>query len=215
METIDHNRIIRKIARVTLKPYGIKRRGQSRLFIDDNGWFIIIIEFQPNKFYKGTFLNIGINFNWYLQNHLSFDMGYRESEFIKFVEEKEFIESVDKLCKRVIEKVLRYKNDLKTMENSEKTISEHSFTSDELWGNYHRGVASGLTGNIRKLNEYFDELLNANDDGIEWRLELKRRTNELKEIANADANEFKEKIVNIIYETRKLKKLNEVEVIIE
>ncbi|MDR1241608.1 MAG: hypothetical protein LBM00_02315 [Deltaproteobacteria bacterium] len=213
MEAIDHNKIIKKTATAVLKPYGIKRKGQSRSFIDDNGWFIIIVEFQPHTYNKGTFLNVGVNFNWYLKDYFSFDIGYRENEFVKCVEEKEFIENVDKLCKKAVEKVLKYRDDLKTMKNSEKTISEHKFTSDELWGNYHRGVMSGLMGNIRKLNEYFDGLLNVTDNGIQWMLELKRRVNELKEIANVDANKFREKIVNIIYETRKLNKLNEMEII--
>ncbi|MDR1274881.1 MAG: hypothetical protein LBL72_00590, partial [Candidatus Accumulibacter sp.] len=90
----------------------------------------------------------------------------------------------------------------------------HEFTSDETWGNYHRGVASGLVGNIPKLNEYFDELLRENDNGIEWRVELKRRADELKKMSNVDSNEFRTEIVNIINETRKLKKLNEMEIVI-
>ncbi|MDR1275758.1 MAG: hypothetical protein LBL72_05180, partial [Candidatus Accumulibacter sp.] len=140
MATIDHNKIIAKTATAALKPYGIKRKGQSRLFVDDNGWFVIIIEFQPHKFNRGSFLNVGVNFNWYPQGYFSFDMGYRENEFIECVEERGFIESVDKLCKKAVEKVLKYRDDLKTMKTAEKIISEHEFTSDETWGNYHRGV---------------------------------------------------------------------------
>jgi len=63
MENTDYNKIIKKVASKAFKEYGIKQKGQSRLFIDDNGWFIIIIEFQPSKFGNGTYLNIGINFN--------------------------------------------------------------------------------------------------------------------------------------------------------
>ena len=88
MTDIDHNKIITKTATTVFKNHGIKRKGQSRTFYDDNYWFTTIVEFQPNSREKGTFINIGVNFNWYSKDYFSFDIGNRQSSFIEFCDEK-------------------------------------------------------------------------------------------------------------------------------
>lgn len=50
------DKIIVKTATALFNAHGIKRKGQSRLFFDDNCWFTILIEFQPHSWDKGTFL---------------------------------------------------------------------------------------------------------------------------------------------------------------
>ena len=214
MGVIDHNKIIKKVATEILNSYGIYRKGQSRTYIDDNGWFINVIEFQPSRWDKGSYLNIGINFNWYLQEYFSFDIGYRESYFTKFIDEKQFTEYINDLCVKSIKKLTEYRNNLKNLKEAEKLILKHNFTSDNFWGNYHKGIISGLVYNINNLNKYFSKILNENDENIGWRIELKNKTNELRKIANDDINKFREKIIDLIKDTRKLKKLDENVVII-
>jgi len=215
MENIDHNKIIKKVASKTFKQYGIKQKGQSRLFIDDNDWFIIIIEFQPSKFGNGTYLNIGINFNWNIQDYYSFDIGNREKEFVEYINEEQFTEEINKLCKYSIEKIRDYKNKFKDINNAEKIILRHNFTSDELWGNYHRGIISGLVGNKNNLIKYFNKLLEQPENNIEWITELKKQIKELMDLANKNITDFTQKIQMIIMETRKLKKLEDKQIIIK
>ena len=52
----EHEKIINKIAKIVLEPEGIFRVGSSRIRIDDNGWFFIVIEFQPSNYSKETYL---------------------------------------------------------------------------------------------------------------------------------------------------------------
>jgi len=215
MENIDHNKIIKKVASKTFKQYGIKQKGQSRLFIDDNDWFIIIIEFQPSKFGNGTYLNIGINFNWNIQDYYSFDIGNREKEFVEYINEEQFTEEINKLCKYSIEKIHDYKNKFKDINNAEKIILRHNFTSDELWGNYHRGIISGLVGNKNNLIKYFNKLLEQPENNIEWITEFKKQIKGLMALANKNITDFTEKIQMIIMETRKLKKLEDKQIIIK
>jgi hypothetical protein len=214
MENLEYNKIIKTIATKLLKPYGIKKKGQSRLFIDDNGWFLIIIEFKPHKYKRGTFLNIGINFNWYFNDYFSFDIGNREKDFIEYNNTEKFTEEINRLCEYSIEIIIGYRTKLKNINTSEKIILENNYTSDSLWGNYHRGIISGLNGKINNLHKYFNKLLNEPDNNIEWIKELQKTTKELKDLADNNVNDFIEKIKNIIIETRKLKKLEEKEIII-
>ena len=214
MQTKDHNEIIAKIATAMFKPYGIKRKGRSRTFLDDHGWYTIIIEFQPSSWSKGTYLNIGINFHWYLKNYFSFDIGDRENEFVDFVNEEQFTERVNKLCEKSIQKIIEYRNNMRNIKTAEKLIFNHTFTSDDLWGDYHRGIISGLIGNMNRMNKCFNKLLTVNDN-TEWIIELKQNIKELIEISNNKENKFKETIIDLIKETRKAKRLIEMEIIID
>lgn len=38
--------------------------GSSRRWIDDNGYFVIQVEFQSEAYEKGSALNVGISFLW-------------------------------------------------------------------------------------------------------------------------------------------------------
>ena len=82
MDPIDHNKLIKKIAKQQLEPFGIHQKGQSRTFLFDRGWYTIIIEFQPSSYSKRTYLNIGLDFNFYPRNYFAFGFGYQKTEKI-------------------------------------------------------------------------------------------------------------------------------------
>jgi hypothetical protein len=215
---MDHNKILKQIALKVLKPYGIIQKGSSRLFIDDHGWYLILIEFQPSGWGKGTYLNIGIHFNWYLDEHFSFTIGDRENNFIEFIDKEQFSEKANELCQNTIKKVLYYRNELKSINEIEKKLDKifKNSGSADFWKNYHKGIISGLAGNINNLNRYFDKILKpVYPDSTEWFNNFKIYVSELKNIANVDKNKFKERIIHIIREARKLKKLNEQEIVLE
>ena len=62
--TVDHNKIIRDTANSVLKQKGLFQKGTSRVWVDDNGWFLTQIEFQPSGWDSGAYLNVAISFLW-------------------------------------------------------------------------------------------------------------------------------------------------------
>lgn len=60
----DHNRIITQTAREHLTPAGFFQAGSSRVWLEDNGWFMVMAEFQPSGFSKYSSLNMGLHFLW-------------------------------------------------------------------------------------------------------------------------------------------------------
>jgi TrkA-C domain len=66
----DVSKLIARAARAKLGPLGLLRRGQSRLWIDDRGWWTINVEFQPSRFTKRSYLNVGHQHLWVRRNHL-------------------------------------------------------------------------------------------------------------------------------------------------
>ena len=84
--TVDHNKIIRNAANSVLKPNGLFRKGTSRVWIDDNGWFLTVVEFQPSGWDRGSYLNVAVHFLWDDQDYLSFDYpcSSRVKDFVAF-----------------------------------------------------------------------------------------------------------------------------------
>lgn len=200
-----HNQIITKTATRFFKAYGITRKGKSRTFLDDHDWYTTIIEFQPSGFDKGTFLNVGVNFHWFEHDYLSFDLGYRESAFVAFVDSETFRIEVENLCQIAIQKTLKYRKHFETLESAKQTICDDAFASDSLWGNYHQGTISGLTGDYTTMKRYYGILLKT-DHHAAWANQLKEHVISLLDGLDT-LSAFRLEIGKIATKTRLLKKL--------
>jgi hypothetical protein len=208
----EYAKIIKKVATQKLKPLGIFQKGQSRIWIDDRVWYSVIIEFQPKHMGRGSFLNIGANFHWYRNEHFSFDLGNRQQEFVEYKNDKQFTEEIEKYCNLVIEQVFEIRDRLSKPLLAKQTILEHTFTSDDLWGNYHKSIICGLTGDLAQFNRYSYNLLqHENEHDAEWIDKLKENMKFLQS-KTSDLELFKKEVSGIISETRTLKKLPEIEI---
>ncbi|MBO0772648.1 MAG: hypothetical protein J2P35_14415 [Actinobacteria bacterium] len=47
--TPEVGEIIAEVAGQVLAPLGVRRRGRSRTWLDDHGWWLGIVEFQPSS----------------------------------------------------------------------------------------------------------------------------------------------------------------------
>jgi hypothetical protein len=221
----EHSKIINKVAKQKLKPLGIVQKGKSRLWLDDRTWFTTVIEFQPSSWAKGAYLNIGANFHWHKKEYLSFDLGYRRENFVEYRNNEQFTTAMENFCDLIIQRVLEIREKLATLSSAKENILKHSFSCEETWGNYHKGTICGLTGSFDELNKFYGDLLNVNSTvqavytnkgvvdtvHIKWIDELKENVEHLL-TKTTDLNLFKSEILNIIIETRRLKKLPEVEI---
>ncbi|MCT2407487.1 hypothetical protein NZD88_08050 [Chryseobacterium antibioticum] len=212
MTSPDHSKIINKTAKKIFGPYGIKQKGRSRIWFDDNGWYTTVIEFQPFTGRQGTTLNVGVNFNWHEQVYFSFDISYRQDvDFIEYDgNDDHFSKEVEQLCEIALNKALEYRENLQNIHKAKPFILNHTYTSENIWGSYHKGTICGLTNDLVEQNHYYQKLLQENHPG-EWLNELKEQVQLL--IANSvHHHKFTENVIEIIRKTRILKKLPEVEI---
>ena len=120
-----HDKIIKNAAADILGPIGVFQKGQSRTWIDDNGWFLTVVEFQPSTWLKGSYLNVGIHYLWNKSDPLTFDYGYREHESIEYTgDDEKFAEEMTALSCLAKEKVLYY-----------RSFSELSFARQQILNN--------------------------------------------------------------------------------
>lgn len=144
MSNSDHNKIIRNAAKDVLTPIGVFQKGQSRIWIDDNGWFLTVIEFQPSGWAKGAYLNIGIHFLWTRKDDTSFDYSFghdaRVHNHIEFTgDEAEFYSQLVKLSRIAEEQVKQYRK-LADPQRAKKQLLHRKFFNEELWGSWHKSM---------------------------------------------------------------------------
>ena len=209
IEVLEHSIIIQKIVGQILSPNGLEQKGKTRTWQDDHGWFTIMVEFQPFKDRQGTGLNVGVDFNWYIKDYPSYSLGGREQDLIVFINEKQFTGEITRLTQMALEKVNLYRQALTDLESSRQFILKQEFKSENLWGSYHKGVISGLTGDIQGMLYYFNRLL-SQDLSAPFEKELEETVRTLRSKSN-DLTLFRHIIEGFIQESRRLKKIKPME----
>src|SRR5687767_9186226 len=109
-----HTRLLSDAARRHLRPLLLRQKGRSRIWLDDRGWFVSVVEFQPSGFSKGTYLNVGAHFLWRWSGHLSFDVGYRVQGFEPLETEAQFTAIADSFAARAAAEVQVLRERLRT-----------------------------------------------------------------------------------------------------
>lgn len=206
MSTPQHSKIINKVAREILKPLGVKRKGQSRIWLDDNGWWITVIEFQPSAWSKGTYLNIGVNWQWYPKEHYAFDVGYREQGFVEYENDQQFEEDARQFAELAKSKVLEIRESLSTLESMKKyIISAYKEIGATIWGDFHQGLACAVASDHVEAISFLQRVV-SNSDDREWALELKDFS---KNIINQieSGSDYHTYLDEVVSKSRELKKL--------
>ena len=201
--TFDHNRLLKKIAKERLLPHGLIQEGKSRSFLYDNGWWTIIVEFQPSSFSKGTYLNIGVDFNFYPKEHFAFTYGYREKGFESAKDEKEYEQLVIEYCEYNIAKVEAMQVKFQDVSSAIKTFKKAS--SNSGWDNFNLGILYGISGQLSEAKSYLKKVTK---EKCEYDYEVERLQLATEIITwLSDYDIFIEKVKPLINKTRQMKKL--------
>lgn len=201
-----HDKVIKKVAKEILAPLGMFQKGQSRCWLDDNGWYIIQVEFQPSAWSKGACLNVGISFLWEkseaLSDTLSFDYGYRENKHVEFNgNEDDFYSEMLELSTYAKEKVLYYRkfSDISVCKTQLETIAD---VKNSLWDNWNMAMFCFLINDIDCGKNYLKRIIESNDPintEIEWLKKLLIKCNELF-VTETDLTQI---VMNSIIERRR------------
>ena len=110
----SHNKIIKSVCKEILLPVGIFQKGTSRVYFDDNGYFLTMIEFQPSSWSCGTYLNIGLSFLWYERNFFAYDfspfIGARAMNYVEYQNDEQFERAVRQYAEAALEQALIFRN---------------------------------------------------------------------------------------------------------
>lgn len=151
---VTHDKIIAHAAKGALQPFGFRRKGQSRLWLADHGWWLTVVEFQPSGFSKGSYLNVAAHWLWSDLGFISFDFGddrgIRAAGFVEYVADDQFQVAADRLAAAAAQRARRLARQLYSIEaTAELLLGRESSPASQgggSWLTYHAGVAAGLAG---------------------------------------------------------------------
>ena len=138
------NLIIAKAAKTALKPLGCQQKGNSRIWFDDHGWWLTLIEFQPSAWGKGSYLNVGAMWLWHAQDHWSFHNGYRVEGFQPNQDESQFVIAAGHFAKRAADEVLACRKKFSLLPAVAKYLC--GIENKTEWDHYHAAIALALSG---------------------------------------------------------------------
>ncbi len=150
MATKDHNAMIRAAAGATLGAIGLYQKGRSRLWIDDHGWWLIVVELQPSGGRSGTYCNVGGDYLWFARDHLVFEDAERISvggeQFVGFdpAAPETFETQIAALVGAAAEAVEERRGI--HSDRDRDTLQRLSRRRGDIYDDYHAGAAAGLLG---------------------------------------------------------------------
>lgn len=158
---------------------GLFQIGRSRSWVDDHGWWIINVEFQPSGFSKGSYLNVGVQWLWLRSAGRCFMVGHRVGQFKHFEDETQFgAEAVRLVASATAEVVKHRRKFLEVGGVAEYYLQEARRRG--VWplyrlnqadpkriapsARFHGGVALGLVGRADEARTWFDSFVAVDDD---------------------------------------------------
>lgn len=198
-----HSNLLNKAARSVLRPLGLVQKGRSRTWIDDNGWWLGVVEFQPSSWSRGSYLNVGCNWLWVEKDHLSFDEGYRVKGFREFKNTDQFDAVAVALADRAAAEVKRYRSLFPTVE----MVSDYYIRQSPsgFWPCFHAAMACGIAGRAAAARGFFRRVIEAQDDRA-WALTARAEAERLDSFAD-DTGAFRRFAIEKVARARQLLKL--------
>jgi hypothetical protein len=155
-----HEKLIAKAAKTILQPLGLRRKGQSRLWIGDHGWWLAVVEFQPSGFAEGSYLNVAAHWLWSDNGYISFDLGggaeggSRVAGFEAFESDEQFEGTALRLAAVAAQEVCELTARLPSIAETANLLlsKEAKSPARGSWSTYHAGVAAGLAGRAGEAN---------------------------------------------------------------
>lgn len=198
-----HSRLLLSAARDVLRPLGLMQLGRSRLWIDDRAWWTVVVEFQPGAFAKGSFLNVGVSWLWYVKDYWSFDVGHRVEPFTEFESVEQFRPVAEQLAERAARKISEYRGMFDSVSKAAGYLSEQA--SKSLWALYDAAVSTGLAGDFATSARFFADIAK-HPASRDWEREVQDRAKALS-LHLLDARDFRAAVTEVINGSREMHKL--------
>jgi hypothetical protein len=200
----DHNRIIAHAAKAALHPLGYVRKGRSRLWLKDHGFWLSVVEFQPSGFERGSYLNVAAHWLWGLTDALSFDWLMQDTRtFIRFEAEAQFSASAAEQAGQAAMVAGELDSGFASLAQITEKLVVRANEGRNGWAAFHAGIASGLNGDAAPARAFFDQTLDSFKD---WRSDFDEAICTLKEELD-EPHEFRRMIESRVRANRAANRL--------
>jgi hypothetical protein len=161
-----HNKLLLSAAQRALRPLGLIQKGRSRTWLADQGWWLVVVEFQSSTWDPGSYLNVGCMWLWNVHDHLSFDVGHRVTGFQPFETEQQFGPIAQQLAEQAGDKVAEYRERFRTVGQVSDYYMLNSIES--FWPCFNAAVAHMLSGRTKPASVLLSRCVIAEANDAPW-----------------------------------------------
>ena len=198
----DHNRVLADAAKAVLAPMGLERKGRSRTWLDDRSWHLIVVEFQPSGWSRGSYLNVGVMWLWYEKDYLSFDHCGRVQEF-EPAGEGDWTARSRGLAEAAAKRVVDLRQAIPDIAAADQLLRDgHQMVG---WPLFHAAVAAGLAGDTAAARSSMDRLLSQEPTSA-WQLAQQSKMADYRSVID-DPDAYRARVVDEILRSRQAHKL--------
>lgn len=195
--TAEHQNLILAAARAALLPIGCVRKGRSRTWYSDQGFWAIEIEFQPSGWSKGSYLNIGPRWLWRERSGRAFS--YRPTDFILFESTDQFTPLIETMAGIAARETLAMRKRFSSLSD----ITHYLISNlRDGWPVLDAAIASYLVGDVETSRTLFLRMEQWPTYGYEWQQNLKQHARGLALMLD-DPARFRSSIIATIQLARK------------
>ncbi len=136
---------------------GLIQQGRSRVWLDDQGWWLCVVEFQPSSFTKGSYLNVGAMWLWRASAEIYFAVGYRvgEAPLVEFESEEQFAPAAKNFAEVAARQVSKYRALFPDLLHAARFLETHGGGVSPEQDAFDAGMAWGLLGERAKAESAF------------------------------------------------------------
>ncbi|WP_426361664.1 hypothetical protein [Streptomyces sp. E-08] len=174
-------RIITSAARESLKPLGLTQRGRSRLWIDDHGWWLAVVEFTPSRL-AGSGLYVGAMWLWHDVDHLAFHVEAVRVGSELFRTEDQFMPLALELSRQAAVNVTALREEFSALPDVARHLTSRPVRRGFLWDSFDSGIAAALVGDPDTARDHFERVLRE-DALAKWMVEAQEKARDLHAIA--------------------------------
>lgn len=206
----EYNAVLAAAAKQALAPLGLTRKGRSRTWLDDQRWYLIVVEFQPSSWGKGSYLNVAAMWLWYAKDYLAFDRGpgggdVRIADFEHA--DDDWPLRVHRFSEKAAAAVRQLRGELPDVSAAAAHLLREPY-GDPGWHLFDTAVATGLTGDTSRARTLMDRLIVQPIDH-DWQADRRDKMSAFRAVLT-DHSAFRRSVVHEIRRTRTLLRLPDV-----
>ena len=156
-----HEKIISQTAKDKLVPLGMFRKGTSRIWVEDNGWFFIVVEYRHHNYFQGAEVYVrmealwdapGVDFLSYISNCHRFDrVDYMGNDEV-------FAEKLSEVSDSAKEFVLEFRK-YKDLDYAKMYLPEEMNNgSAKCWVNWNNAMFAYFRNDIENGDKYLNDV---------------------------------------------------------
>lgn len=204
----ERDRLIADAAREVLGTLGFTRKGRSRLWFADYGWWLILVEFQPSGWSRGSYLNVAAKWLWSPSPSWSFDFAVnpaaRVNGFVEYQSEDQFRTASRELANTAAREALRLRETFPNICAVADRLADKASGCRDGWNAYHAGVAAYLAGRTTTAEQFFTDLSRPRPDdppGAKWLHDL-RATARMFATITSERDVLREALADLVRQSR-------------